>query len=109
MWKLFKTPANEGESVAVGSLRSEVEDLKAAVRGLEGRVKGVEAEWDNAFLKLRRIVGHVTKTKGLDDLLAQVPGPAMAVNVTPKIEQPEPKVRRVEEMTRDEIASLQIP
>lgn len=106
MWKLFKSPANEGRRIDAASLGVEVEELKAAVRGLEGRVKGVEAEWDNAFLKLRRIVGHVTKTKGLDDML---PGPAMAVTVTPKIEQPEPKVRRVEEMTRDEIASIQIP
>lgn len=108
MWKFRKSGEATGEG-REGGLAGEVAELSAQLRALEGRMKGIEQDWDTQFQKMRRLVGHITKTRAIDEQLHVQPSTPAAVVPPPNGQLPlVPQRRSADEMTRDEIAALSL-
>ena len=63
MWKWLK-PAESEERFRA---------LEQQIRDLEGRMKGIEGQWDDTYDKLRRLTGRITKTAALRDAEKEKP------------------------------------
>lgn len=87
MWNLFRKRETAKEKAGEDELRAEL-------RSLEARVKGLETEWASVYQKVTRAVGHITKATALEKVSEKV--------------QAEPLTRnqQLESLTRDELARL---
>ena len=95
MWKLWKTSGDKGEAKGedpsvLRQLRTIEERLKV-LDEVEQKIRSLELDWATTTHKIGRLVGHLTKTKALDE--------------TPKIDAT-PRPRTIDDLSRDEIANL---
>lgn len=59
MWKLWRTTESE-------PLKAKIGDIEQKLREFEGRLKEVESEWAVHYVKMKRIMGNITKSAGID-------------------------------------------